>query len=61
MAWEKSPVLWAVGLVTALLTAYYMTRQVIMVFFGEARWTSLANAEEAPEVAEVVARDGVGP
>jgi hypothetical protein len=24
-------------LVTALLTAYYMTRQVIMVFFGEAR------------------------
>ena len=27
-----------VGLVTALLTAYYMTRQVIMVFFGEARW-----------------------
>ena len=30
--------LWVVGLVTALLTAYYMTRQVIMVFFGEARW-----------------------
>ncbi|MEY4175260.1 MAG: NADH-quinone oxidoreductase subunit, partial [Actinomycetota bacterium] len=37
-AWEKSPVLWVVGLVTALLTAFYMTRQVIMVFFGEARW-----------------------
>jgi NADH-quinone oxidoreductase subunit L len=31
-------VLYAVGLVTALLTAYYMTRQVIMVFYGEARW-----------------------
>ena len=30
--------LYLVGLVTALLTAYYMTRQVIMVFFGEARW-----------------------
>jgi NADH-quinone oxidoreductase subunit L len=30
--------LYAVGMVTALLTAYYMTRQVIMVFFGEARW-----------------------
>jgi NADH-quinone oxidoreductase subunit L len=27
-----------VGLVTALLTAFYMTRQVILVFFGEARW-----------------------
>jgi len=37
-AFDKSPILWAVGLVTALLTAYYMTRQVIMVFYGEARW-----------------------
>jgi NADH-quinone oxidoreductase subunit L len=37
-AYDKSPVLYVVGLVTALLTAYYMTRQVIMVFFGEARW-----------------------
>ena len=26
------------GLVTALLTAFYMTRQVIMVFYGKARW-----------------------
>jgi NADH-quinone oxidoreductase subunit L len=30
--------LYLVGVVTALLTAYYMTRQVIMVFFGKARW-----------------------
>ena len=30
--------LYLVGVVTALLTAYYMTRQVIMVFYGEARW-----------------------
>lgn len=30
--------LYAVGLITALLTAYYMTRQVIMVFYGESRW-----------------------
>jgi NADH-quinone oxidoreductase subunit L len=37
-AYDKSPILWAVGLVTALLTAYYMTRQVIMVFYGKARW-----------------------
>ena len=48
----ESPALYAVGIVTAILTAFYMTRQIIMVFFGEARWTSLANAEEAPEVAE---------
>jgi NADH-quinone oxidoreductase subunit L len=37
-AYDKSPVLWAIGLLTALLTAYYMTRQVIMVFYGKARW-----------------------
>ena len=37
-AFAKSPILYVVGMITALLTAYYMTRQVIMVFFGEARW-----------------------
>jgi len=37
-AFDNSPALWAVGLVTALLTAYYMSRQVFLVFFGEARW-----------------------
>jgi NADH-quinone oxidoreductase subunit L len=37
-AWQDSPVLWAVGLVTALLTAWYMSRQVYMVFFGRPRW-----------------------
>ena len=35
------------GLVTALLTAYYMTRQVIMVFFGEARWERRADEHGA--------------
>jgi NADH-quinone oxidoreductase subunit L len=51
-ALADSTLLYVVGVLTAILTAFYMTRQVIMVFFGEARWTSLANAEEAPEVAE---------
>jgi NADH-quinone oxidoreductase subunit L len=37
-AYDKSPVLWALGLVTALLTAFYMSRQVFMVFFGEERF-----------------------
>jgi NADH-quinone oxidoreductase subunit L len=37
-AWDKSPALWAVGAVAALLTAYYMTRQVVLVFFGKSRW-----------------------
>ncbi|HET6950333.1 MAG TPA: NADH-quinone oxidoreductase subunit L [Acidimicrobiales bacterium] len=30
--------LWALGLLTALLTAFYMSRQVFMVFFGAPRW-----------------------
>jgi NADH-quinone oxidoreductase subunit L len=45
-AYDKSPALWAVGLLTALLTAFYMSRQVFMVFFGEERWR-----DEAVEVA----------
>ena len=45
-----STALYIIGVATAILTAYYMTRQVIMVFFGEARWTSHANEDEAPEV-----------
>jgi len=46
-AYAKSPVLYFVGLVTALLTAYYMTRQVIMVFFGHARWADQADEHGA--------------
>jgi NADH-quinone oxidoreductase subunit L len=30
--------LWAIGIVAAVLTAFYMTRQVYLVFFGNARW-----------------------
>ncbi|MFV0308995.1 MAG: NADH-quinone oxidoreductase subunit L [Desertimonas sp.] len=43
----ESPVLYVIGLVTALLTAFYMTRQVIMVFFGEARWKDRAHEHGA--------------
>ncbi|HUF32212.1 MAG TPA: NADH-quinone oxidoreductase subunit L [Acidimicrobiales bacterium] len=49
-AFAKSPVLWAVGLVTALLTAYYMSRQVFMVFFGEARWSETSTATATASV-----------
>jgi NADH-quinone oxidoreductase subunit L len=37
-AFANNRALYVIGVITALLTAYYMTRQVIMVFFGEARW-----------------------
>ncbi|HEX6167096.1 MAG TPA: NADH-quinone oxidoreductase subunit L [Acidimicrobiales bacterium] len=41
--------LWAIGLVTALLTAFYMSRQVFMVFFGEPRWDrERAEPHESP-------------
>ena len=46
-AYDKSPILWFVGLVTALLTAFYMTRQVIMVFYGTARWNDAHEANGA--------------
>ncbi len=44
-AYEKSPLLWLLGLVTALLTAYYMSRQVFLVFKGEERWKNAAPPE----------------
>ena len=49
-------VLWFVGFVTALLTAYYMSRQVFLVFFGEERWR-----EEADDGGEAERRSGSTP
>ncbi|MEA2901256.1 MAG: NADH-quinone oxidoreductase subunit [Actinomycetota bacterium] len=48
-AFDKSPALWAVGLLTALLTAYYMTRQVILVFYGPEKWKTAARPETPAE------------
>ena len=48
-AWEQAPVLWAIGLVTAVLTAYYMSRQVFMVFYGPDRWREAADAHSPSE------------
>jgi NADH-quinone oxidoreductase subunit L len=44
-AFANNRLLWLIGVLAALLTAYYMTRQVIMVFYGEARWND--HAEES--------------
>ncbi len=51
-AYDKSPALWAVGLVTALLTAFYMSRQVFMVFFGEERWRDAPADDHSSEAAD---------
>jgi len=55
-AWAENPALWAVGLVTALLTAFYMSRQVFLVFFGDERFTVDADHAHAGEHGE--AHDG---
>jgi NADH-quinone oxidoreductase subunit L len=48
-------VLWAIGAVTALLTAFYMTRQVRLVFYGEERWHGKLHHDphESPRVMTV--------
>jgi NADH-quinone oxidoreductase subunit L len=58
-AWADNKALWAVGLATALLTAFYMSRQVFLVFFGEERWRHASTpGGEAEQSAEAVEEDG---
>ncbi|MFQ5558399.1 MAG: NADH-quinone oxidoreductase subunit L, partial [Acidimicrobiales bacterium] len=67
-AWDENIGLWAVGFVTAILTAFYMSRQVFMTFFGRYRFGDvrpeeilashmerLAAAETAADQAETAA------
>jgi NADH-quinone oxidoreductase subunit L len=56
-AYDESFALWAIGLITALLTAFYMSRQVFLVFYGPERWRDLPGPEDA-EPGELV---GPGP
>jgi NADH-quinone oxidoreductase subunit L len=42
--------LWIIGLVTALITAFYMTRQFVLVFLGEPRWEEGTHPHESPRV-----------
>jgi NADH-quinone oxidoreductase subunit L len=42
--------LWAVGLFTAGLTAFYMARWFILTFLGEPRWAEGAHPHESPRV-----------
>jgi len=37
-AWSVTPALWAVGALTAVLTAYYVGREYFLVFYGSERW-----------------------
>ncbi len=50
-AWNRSPALWMVGLVTAVLTAFYMTRQVALTFAGRCRYADRRPGEDEDEAA----------
>ena len=43
-------VLYVIGLITATLTAFYMTRQWVMVFTGAPRWDDGVHPHESPRV-----------
>jgi len=68
-AYDVNIGLWIVGLVTALLTAFYMSRQVFMTFYGEYRYADVrpeeieavwANRVAAAEAAVADAEAGIG-
>jgi len=43
-AFARYKPLWVIGLVTAALTAYYMTRLFVLTFYGDDRWRQTAPA-----------------
>ncbi|MEL4504978.1 NADH-quinone oxidoreductase subunit L [Luteococcus sp. H138] len=47
-AFEKSPVFGGLALLGALVTAFYMTRLMMMTFFGEKRWLKGVHPHESP-------------
>jgi NADH-quinone oxidoreductase subunit L len=59
-AWHKSIGLWVVGVITAALTAYYMSRQVILVFSGQSRWLEHNDAHGAAGTAGAHGTAGAG-
>ena len=51
-AWGSSPLIYAIGLVTAFLTAFYMFRLIFVTFYGESRVDSetASHLHESPSV-----------
>ena len=49
-AFQKFPAVYLLLTIAAFLTAFYMGRQVWMVFFGKPRHAAVAHAEESPKV-----------
>src|ERR1700691_3374412 len=63
-AFARYKPLWAIGLITALLTAYYMTRLFVLAFYGDDRWRqtspSAAGRSGAGAHGEVVPHESPG-
>ena len=49
-AWNESPLLFAIGLMAAFLTTFYMFRLVFTVFWGRAKSDLPAHAHESPRI-----------
>ncbi|HSN11950.1 MAG TPA: NADH-quinone oxidoreductase subunit L [Propionibacteriaceae bacterium] len=49
-AWEKQPVLGALALLAAGVTAFYMTRLMFMTFWSRKRWQEGVHPHESPAV-----------
>ena len=47
-AFDKSPVLGWLALLGAVVTAFYMTRLILLTFFGQKRWANGVHPHEAP-------------
>ncbi|MCL5077012.1 MAG: NADH-quinone oxidoreductase subunit L [Actinobacteria bacterium] len=52
-AYQSSVILWAIGALTAVLTAYYMGREVYLVFYGGQRFDSSTHVHESPKIMTV--------
>jgi NADH-quinone oxidoreductase subunit L len=57
--WAAHPALWGVGIATAALTAYYMSRLTGLAFFGKDRWAGSEGIEPALDPAHAHHADGV--
>ena len=57
--WAAHPALWVVGIVTAALTAYYMSRLTGLAFFGKDRWADATDDGHVLDAAHAHHADGV--
>ncbi len=56
--WAAHPALWVVGIVTAALTAYYMSRLTGLAFFGRDRWSESVPIDAATDMPDAHHAEG---